>query len=76
MFQGDLKAIQEQVDALNEEAALLSEQFPDSKEDIKDKYNAVMEVWKKCTEKAINRKEKLLQAEGMQSYFDEARDFM
>lgn len=28
-----------------------------------------------CSQKAIDRKEKLVQAEQIQAYFDEARDF-
>ncbi|KAF8785263.1 Spectrin beta chain like protein [Argiope bruennichi] len=74
-IEGDLKAIEEQVQALCEEASNLAIQFPDSKEDIEAKQQAVMSSWKKCTEKAANRKDRLQQAEQLQSYFDEARDF-
>ncbi|GFS88899.1 spectrin alpha chain, partial [Nephila pilipes] len=74
-LEGDLKAIEEQVQALSEEATVLSNQFSDSKEDIETKQLAVVTSWKKCVEKAGNRKDKLQQAEQLQSYFDEARDF-
>ncbi|GIX92156.1 spectrin beta chain, non-erythrocytic 1 [Caerostris extrusa] len=72
---GDLKAIEEQMQALSEEAASLTVQFPDSRDDIQTKELAVLSSWKKCTEKAAIRKDKLQQAEQLQSYFDEARDF-
>ncbi|GFS59412.1 spectrin beta chain, non-erythrocytic 5 [Trichonephila inaurata madagascariensis] len=74
-LEGDLKAIEEQVQAISEEAVVLSNQFPDSKEDIETKQLTVVTSWKKCVEKAANRKDKLQQAEQLQSYFDEARDF-
>ncbi|GFQ78654.1 spectrin alpha chain, non-erythrocytic 1 [Trichonephila clavata] len=74
-LEGDLKAIEEQVQAISEEAIVLSNQFPDSKEDIETKQLTVVTSWKKCVEKAANRKDKLQQAEQLQSYFDEARDF-
>ncbi|GFS73890.1 spectrin alpha chain, non-erythrocytic 1 [Trichonephila clavipes] len=74
-LEGDLKAIEEQVQAISEEAVVLSNQFPESKEDIETKQLTVVTFWKKCVEKAADRKDKLQQAEQMQSYFDEARDF-
>ncbi|KAG8194892.1 hypothetical protein JTE90_029183 [Oedothorax gibbosus] len=74
-LEGDLKAIEEQVQALKEESVTLTNQFPDSQEAIDAKYQTVASSWEQCIEKAANRKHKLLQAEEIQSYFDEARDF-
>ncbi|XP_054709348.1 spectrin beta chain-like [Uloborus diversus] len=74
-LEGDLKAIEEQVQALEQEMETLSSQFPDNKEALQDKLNMVTYSWQKCKEKASVRREKLLQAEQLQSYFDEARDF-
>lgn len=74
-LEGDLKAIQEQVEALRVESATLSEQYPNSKDILEDKLLDVTNAYGKCVEKAAERKEKLLQAEQLQSYFEEARDF-
>nr|XP_042906281.1 spectrin beta chain, non-erythrocytic 2 isoform X2 [Parasteatoda tepidariorum] len=73
--EGDLKAIEEQIQALDEEATELKKQFPDSKGEIEDKHQTVQISWMKCKEKSTGRKDKLLQSEQLQSYFDEARDF-
>lgn len=75
VLQRDLRAIQEQVEAIREEAEALSEKFPDSKDTLEEKYTDVVNAYEMCSQKAIERKEKLVQAEQVQAYFDEARDF-
>lgn len=76
VFETELGAVKEQVDAVVEEAKRLAEIYPDAKEHIEVKRDETTEMWTELLEKTVARKEKLQQAEQLQAYFDEYRDLM
>lgn len=76
VFNTELGAVKEQVNAVIEEAIRLSEIFPDAKEHIEVKRDETTEMWSDLLEKTAIRTEKLKQAEELQAYFDEYRDLM
>lgn len=59
-----------------EEAKRLAELFPDAKEHISVKHEETVEAWNDLLEKSAQRKDKLQQAEELQTYFDEYRELM
>ncbi|XP_062560998.1 spectrin beta chain, non-erythrocytic 5 isoform X2 [Armigeres subalbatus] len=75
-FEAELGAIKEQLESVVSEAQKLGDTFPDAKEHIEVKRDETIEVWSVLKEKTIQRKEKLMQAEQLQAYFDEYRDLM
>ncbi|XP_065083239.1 spectrin beta chain, non-erythrocytic 1 isoform X3 [Ochlerotatus camptorhynchus] len=75
-FEAELCAIKEQLESVVTEAQKLGDTFPDAKEHIEVKRDETIEVWSELKEKTIQRKEKLMQAEQLQAYFDEYRDLM
>lgn len=76
VFNTELGAVKEQVDAVNEEAKRLAETYPDAKEHIEVKRDETVDIWSELLEKTVARKDKLRQAEQLQAYFDEYRDLM
>lgn len=76
VFETELGAVKEQVNAVVDEAKRLAEIYPDAKEHIEVKRDDTTEMWTELLEKTSNRKEKLKQAEQLQAYFDEYRDLM
>ncbi|XP_053955094.1 spectrin beta chain, non-erythrocytic 5 isoform X2 [Anastrepha ludens] len=76
VFEGELVAIKEQVDTVLIEATKLGEIYPDAREHIEVKRDETVEAWTDLMEKTNARKEKLQQAEHLQSYFDEYRDLI
>ncbi|XP_039432326.1 spectrin beta chain, non-erythrocytic 1 isoform X2 [Culex pipiens pallens] len=75
-FEAELGAIKEQLESVVSEAQKLGDTFPDAKEHIEVKRDETIEAWSELKEKTIQRKEKLMQAEQLQAYFDEYRDLM
>ncbi|XP_052891204.1 spectrin beta chain, non-erythrocytic 1 [Anopheles moucheti] len=75
-FEAELGAIKEQLESVVNEAQKLAETYPDAKEHIEVKRDETIEVWSELKERTIQRKEKLMQAEQLQAYFDEYRDLM
>lgn len=76
VFNDELNAVKEQVEAVTEEARRLEEIYPDAKEHIEVKREETIELWSDLLDKTIARKEKLKQSEQLQAYFDEYRDLM
>lgn len=76
VFESELVGIQGQVDSVLAEAAKLGEIYPDAKEHIEVKRDETVEAWTDLKEKTAARKNKLSQAEQLQSYFDEYRDLI
>ncbi|KMY97349.1 spectrin beta chain, non-erythrocytic 5 isoform X6 [Drosophila simulans] len=76
VFESELVGIQGQVDSVLAEAAKLGEIYPDAKEHIEVKRDETVEAWSDLKEKTAARKNKLSQAEQLQSYFDEYRDLI
>uniref|UniRef100_A0A1B0AD16 Spectrin beta chain, non-erythrocytic 5 n=1 Tax=Glossina pallidipes TaxID=7398 RepID=A0A1B0AD16_GLOPL len=76
VFETELEAIREQVNSVLNEANKLADIYPDAREHIEVKRDETIEAWSDLTEKSQGRKEKLLQAEKLQSYFDEYRDLI
>ncbi|XP_044739331.1 spectrin beta chain, non-erythrocytic 1 isoform X2 [Chrysoperla carnea] len=75
-FETDLAAVRKQVDAVAEEATRLAYLFPDAREHVEVKNEETFDAWNDLLDKAAQRKDKLKQAEQLQSYFDEYRDLM
>ncbi|XP_055551148.1 spectrin beta chain, non-erythrocytic 1 isoform X2 [Wyeomyia smithii] len=75
-FEAELGAIKEQLESVVSEAQKLGDTFPDAKEHIEVKRDETIEAWSELKEKTFQRKEKLMQAEQLQAYFDEYRDLM
>lgn len=75
-FETELAAVREQVEQVQNEAKKLVENFPDAKDHIEVKKEETIDAWCELAEKSQQRKEKLAQAEQLQAYFDEYRDFM
>ncbi|XP_053697591.1 spectrin beta chain, non-erythrocytic 1 isoform X2 [Sabethes cyaneus] len=75
-FEAELGAIKEQLESVVTEAQKLGDTFPDAKEHIEVKRDETIEAWSELKEKTFQRKEKLMQAEQLQAYFDEYRDLM
>ncbi|XP_071547281.1 spectrin beta chain, non-erythrocytic 5 isoform X4 [Panulirus ornatus] len=75
-FERDLAAVKEQVESVVEEAKRLAEVFPDAREHISVKHEETVEAWNDLLDKSAQRKDKLYQAEKLQSYFDDYRELM
>ncbi|ETN64105.1 spectrin beta [Anopheles darlingi] len=75
-YEAELIAIKEQLESVVNEAQKLADTYPDAKEHIEVKRDETIEVWSELKEKTVQRKEKLMQAEQLQAYFDEYRDLM
>ncbi|XP_035773610.1 spectrin beta chain, non-erythrocytic 1-like isoform X2 [Anopheles albimanus] len=75
-YEAELIAIKEQLESVVSEAQKLADTYPDAKEHIEVKRDETIEVWSELKEKTVQRKEKLMQAEQLQAYFDEYRDLM
>lgn len=74
MLQRDLAAINEQVEIITREAERLIVQFPDAQEHIAAKHEEMVQAWNSLVNKSTHRKEKLLQAEQLQMYFNDYRE--
>ncbi|XP_050536729.1 spectrin beta chain, non-erythrocytic 5 isoform X2 [Daktulosphaira vitifoliae] len=72
-FEADLAAVKEQVECVVQEAGRLSAMFPDAKDHIEVKQEEAVDAWATLLEDASQRKNKLNQAEHLQSYFDQYR---
>ncbi|XP_058061720.1 spectrin beta chain, non-erythrocytic 1 [Anopheles bellator] len=75
-YEAELVAIREQLESVVNEAQKLGDTYPDAKEHIEVKRDETIEMWSELKEKTVQRKEKLMQAEQLQAYFDEYRDLM
>ncbi|XP_039289552.1 LOW QUALITY PROTEIN: spectrin alpha chain, non-erythrocytic 1-like [Nilaparvata lugens] len=75
-FETDLAAVKEQVESVVEEAGRLAGLFPDAREHIEVKHEECLDAWSQLLEKSEQRKDKLKQAEQLQTYFDQYRDLM
>jgi cell fate (sporulation/competence/biofilm development) regulator YlbF (YheA/YmcA/DUF963 family) len=73
LSQGDLAAINDQVESIKRTAEMLLQQFPDAQEHIQSKYDEMDTEWNALLTKAQLRKERLHQAESVQTYFDDYR---
>lgn len=65
-----------QVESVVEEAKRLADLFPDAREHISVKHEETVEAWNDLLDKSAQRKDKLYQAEKLQSYFDDYRELM
>ncbi|XP_014790246.2 spectrin alpha chain-like [Octopus bimaculoides] len=70
----DLAAISEQVENMTKSARRLVEEFPDAKAHVVNKHESMVQAWNKLVEKSSIKKEKLLQAQKLQTYFNEFRE--
>lgn len=59
-----------------EEAGRLAGLFPDAREHIEVKHEEALDSWTQLLEKAEQRRDKLQQAEQLQTYFDQYRELM
>jgi spectrin beta len=75
-FETELGAVKEQIEAVVNEARKLGDTFPDAKEHIEVKKEETIEIWSELIDRNHQRKEKLMQAEQLQAYFDEYPDLM
>lgn len=75
-FESELQAVKMQVDGVEEEAIRLIEQFPDAEEHIDVKREDVIVAWDDIVKRAEERREKLYQAEQLQTYFDQHQDLL
>lgn len=69
-----MAAISEQVESITKEAERLISSFPDAQEHIANKHEEMVGAWNTLVEKAGHRKEKLFQAELLQTYFNDYRE--
>lgn len=76
LFEIEIDAVREHVESVQTEAKQLADAFPDAKDHIEVKKEETVEAWQELTEKSLQRREKLTQAEQLQAYFDEYRDLM
>ncbi len=70
-----MAALEEQVESISNAAAELVEQFPDAFEHISANNDTVVGAWNALLEKAATRKDRLVQAEQLQTYFNDYREF-
>lgn len=70
----DLEAISEQVENMTKHAKQLVEQIPDAKDHVVNKHEIMVQAWNNLVEKSSVKKEKLLQAEKLQTYFNDYRE--
>ncbi|GFO34699.1 spectrin beta chain, non-erythrocytic 5-like, partial [Plakobranchus ocellatus] len=70
----DMAAISDQVESITKEAERLIGTFPDAQEHIAAKHEEMVGAWNMLVEKAGHRKEKLIQAESLQMYFNDFRE--
>ncbi|KAK6641322.1 hypothetical protein RUM44_013031 [Polyplax serrata] len=75
-FQTELAAVKKQVESVRNEANKLANMFPDTREHIEVKQEEVCDSWTSLLNKANQRREQLVQAEQLQSYFDQHRDLL
>ncbi|XP_054271663.1 spectrin alpha chain, non-erythrocytic 1 isoform X2 [Macrosteles quadrilineatus] len=75
-FQTDLAAVKEQVESVVEEAGRLAGLFPDARDHIEVKHEETLDAWTQLLEKAEQRRDKLRQAEQLQTYFDQYRELI
>ena len=73
LSQRDLAAISEQVEATTATAQGLLQTFPDAQEHIASKHEEMVGAWNALLAKAQLRKQRLHQADSVQSYFDDYR---
>lgn len=65
-----------QVESVVEEAGRLAGLFPDARDHIEVKHEETLDAWTQLLEKAEQRRDKLRQAEQLQTYFDQYRELM
>ncbi|PVD25646.1 hypothetical protein C0Q70_13305 [Pomacea canaliculata] len=70
----DLAAISKQVESITQEAERLIVHFPDAQQHIAAKHEEMVKAWNGLVEKSTIRKEKLVQAEQLQMYFNDYRE--
>ncbi|XP_074853761.1 spectrin beta chain, non-erythrocytic 5 [Carettochelys insculpta] len=72
----DLAAIMKELVQIQGEARHLSCLYPQARENILERLKEVDDCWEKLNRKALERKERLRQAERVQVYFDDCRELM
>ena len=72
----DLAALGDKIKNLNEVASKLSNNHPDSSQDIYIKHTEINEMWSSLNSKAMVRKEKLLDSYDLQRFLSDYRDLM
>ena len=75
-FERDVLAIKKQVDQTQAEGKRLWDMFPDAREHLQNKRDEVQGIFDKLQERCQERKERLAQAELVQTYFDEYSQLM
>nr|XP_022910961.1 spectrin beta chain, non-erythrocytic 5 isoform X3 [Onthophagus taurus] len=75
-FESELKAVKEQIDAIDQESNKLIEQFPDAEDHIAVKRDDAFNAWEDLQTKSNRRKDNLQQAEQLQAYFDQHQEFL
>lgn len=65
-----------QVEAVVEEAGRLAGLFPDARDHIEVKHEETLDSWTTLLEKSEQRRDKLQQAEQLQTYFDQYRELL
>ena len=69
-----MAAISEQVENMTKHAKQLVKQIPDAKDHVVNKHEIMVQAWNNLVEKSSVKKEKLLQAEKLQTYFNDYRE--
>ncbi|KAI8480573.1 Spectrin beta chain, non-erythrocytic 5 [Branchiostoma belcheri] len=72
----DLAALGVQVDSINREASRLNTILPDARHHIDSRREDVANVWNALLNSALERKDRLQQAEKLQLYFNDFRELM
>lgn len=64
------------MDSVVNEARQLAELFPDAREHISVRHDETLRAWHDLLDKSAERKNRVKQADTLQSYFDDYRDLM
>lgn len=72
--QRDLAAVEEKVESTSTQAAQLVEEYTDAYQHISDENDSMVSAWNMLLERAALRKDRLMQAEQLQLYFNEFRE--
>ncbi|XP_030854700.1 spectrin beta chain, non-erythrocytic 5 [Strongylocentrotus purpuratus] len=73
-FERDLAAVEEKVESTSTQAAQLVEEYTDAYQHISDENDSMVSAWNMLLERAALRKDRLMQAEQLQLYFNEFRE--
>ncbi|XP_063958759.1 spectrin beta chain, non-erythrocytic 5-like isoform X1 [Lytechinus pictus] len=73
-FERDLVAVEEKVESTSAQAAQLVEEYTDAYQHISEENDTMVSAWNMLLERAALRKDRLMQAEQLQLYFNEFRE--